>query len=135
LGLERVGRNDHFFELGGHSLLVITMTERLRKKGLGADVRVIFTEPTLAAFAARLERSGSSLPTSVDSSAFDDGLAHVLPPLVTLGLEQRDAIAAKVPGGASAIQDIYPLGPLQEGILFHHLLDNETDTYLLRTAL
>ncbi|SNT59343.1 syringomycin synthetase protein SyrE, partial [Stenotrophomonas lactitubi] len=46
LGLEQVGRHDNFFELGGHSLLVITVIEQLRRRGLQADVKSVFTSPT-----------------------------------------------------------------------------------------
>jgi aryl carrier-like protein len=56
LGVERVGRDDHFFELGGHSLLVITLIERLRRRGLAVDARAVFTTPTLAALAATAGR-------------------------------------------------------------------------------
>jgi len=69
LGVERVGRHDHFFELGGHSLLVITMIERLRKRGYGVEVATVFAAPTLSQLAERLTGAASALPVPANRIA------------------------------------------------------------------
>jgi hypothetical protein len=52
-------------------------------------------------------------------------------PLIELNQDDIDHIIAQIPGGIENVQDIYALSPLQDGILFHHLLAIEGDPYLL----
>ncbi len=138
LQVERVGRRDQFFELGGHSLLVVAMVERLRALGLSGEVRAVFASPTLCDYAATLQRDGAAAGSTVPPNRLTPDTEVITPellPLVTLTQAEIDRIVAGVPGGVRNIQDIYPLLPLQEGLLFHHLLESEGDTYLLRNLI
>ncbi|WP_421556644.1 amino acid adenylation domain-containing protein [Pseudomonas kitaguniensis] len=135
LKLERVGRHDHFFELGGHSLLAVSVIERMRQVGLSADVRVLFSQPSLAALAAAV---GSGREIVVPANGIPAGCTQITPAMLTLvQLDQAaiDRIVASVPGGAANVQDIYPLAPLQEGILYHHISAEQGDPYLLQSRM
>ncbi|MEB2125861.1 amino acid adenylation domain-containing protein, partial [Xanthomonas campestris pv. campestris] len=53
-------------------------------------------------------------------------------PLSGLGSEDIAAVTATTSGGAANLQDIYRLVPLQEGMLFHHMVATDSDPYAQR---
>ena len=135
LGVARVGRYDNFFELGGHSLLAVKLVERLRHAGLPADVHVLLRQPTLAALAACIEQDREIVVPANRVPADCTGITPDLLSLVHLDQPAIDRIVATVGGGAANVQEIYPLAPLQEGILYHHLSAAQGDPYLLQWRL
>ncbi|MFJ4349155.1 amino acid adenylation domain-containing protein [Pseudomonas sp. NPDC089401] len=131
LQVERVGRQDHFFELGGHSLLAVQLIERMRQQGLQADVQVLFGQSTLASLAAAVIVGDAA---QVPANGVVPGCQRITPqmlPLTELDQAAIDQIVATVPGGAANVQEIYPLAPLQQGLLYHHVTDAQ-DPYQQR---
>ncbi|OUM04555.1 hypothetical protein BW686_25980, partial [Pseudomonas syringae] len=109
------------------------LIERMRQQDMSADVRVLFSQPTLKALAAAI---GSGTEISVPANLIEPGCTQITPamlPLTTLSEEQLERIIARVPGGAANVQDIYPLAPLQEGILYHYLTAEIGDPYVLQS--
>ncbi|KAF9954503.1 hypothetical protein BGZ70_010542 [Mortierella alpina] len=135
LRTERISRHDSFFALGGHSLLAAKMLEHLRRAGLTVSVRSLFEYPTLSALArvVRVHEAISVPPNLITSES--EVLTPEMLPLIVLNQSDIDNIVRNVPGGLSNIQDIYSLSPLQDGILFHHLLATEGDPYLITSTM
>jgi amino acid adenylation domain-containing protein len=132
--VERIGLEDNFFALGGHSLLAVRVAEQLRQAGLHAEMSVLFGQPTLAALA---EAVGGGRVIAVPANGIPMLCELIVPEMLHLVELTKDEIArivAGVSGGAANVQDIYPLAPLQEGLLFHHLMGRQGDPYLLNSV-
>ncbi|MCG1019691.1 amino acid adenylation domain-containing protein, partial [Mycetohabitans sp. B4] len=130
LGVKRVGRHDNFFALGGHSLLAIRLIERLRRVDLELSVRTLFDTPVLSVLAQSLGQHRDVAVSANRITRETTALTPDLLPLIELTQAEIDRIVQQVPDGVANIQDIYALSPLQDGILFHHLLATDEDPYL-----
>ncbi|MBU8900321.1 amino acid adenylation domain-containing protein [Corallococcus sp. M34] len=118
LGVERVGADDDFFALGGHSLLATRAAARLREAlGVELSLRDVFEAGTLSALAARLD----ALPRGSAQGARPGATAV----LHSLSPEELARLTAR----AGAVEDVYPLSPLQHGLLFQELVSPGGESY------
>jgi aryl carrier-like protein len=105
LNLSRVGVRDNLFDLGIDSIKAIQIAARARSAGLRIDPSRLFRHPTIAELAA------DAVP--IDSGE-EPGTTSYVP-----------AVLAD-----SAVEDSYPLSPVQEGMLFHSMIAPESGVYV-----
>ncbi|MGQ9371961.1 amino acid adenylation domain-containing protein, partial [Azospirillum sp. A39] len=117
LGVERVGLDDGFFALGGDSIVSIQVVSRMRQLGWAVTPRQIFEGQTVRAIAAGAEPVARRAPYRRTDR-----------PLARLSEEQWAAL----PVPADGVEDLYPLSPLQEGLLMHTLLEPGSGIYLMQ---
>ncbi|RSN27514.1 non-ribosomal peptide synthetase [Amycolatopsis sp. WAC 01416] len=119
LGLEKVGVHDDFFRLGGDSIVAMQLVGRVRSAGLLLSPRDVFRHRTVAALA---EVSSVRL----DAPAPADGK-----PLVELEAGERAELDEVAPDTA----EVWPLTPLQAGLLFHTTMDGDgPDVYTVQVS-
>ncbi len=119
LHLDRVSIHDNFFTIGGDSIRSLQVVARAHKSGIKLTPKHLFEHPTVAAVAAV---AATALVEAADGSATQD--------FSLSGLNSAE-IEALLPD-RSAIEDLYPLTPMQEGMLFHTLLNPGSGMYLMQ---
>ena len=121
LSLPRVGLDDNFFALGGDSIVAIQLVSRARRAGLVFTPRDIFQYQTVEGLAAAAQ------PLPGGGEVGEDGRQLLRRArLVHLSNAELSLLQADY----TEIEDILPLSPMQEGMLFHATFDPQaTDVY------
>ncbi|MDZ5650800.1 non-ribosomal peptide synthetase [Nitrospirillum sp. BR 11828] len=126
LGRPTVGVTDDFFAIGGDSILALQVIAKARPQGLPLTPKMLFQKRTVAAVAAALAALPAKAPRKAATPAADLPFA-----LSGLGAEALGTLKADRPD----VVDAYPLSPLQQGLLFHSLLDGKSGAYVNQLVL
>ncbi|MDX6851570.1 condensation domain-containing protein, partial [Gilvimarinus sp. SDUM040013] len=138
LGLDKVGVNDNFFAIGGHSLLIVQIVSGIARAGKRIRPLDIYENPTVSQLAEKIHLVREDKDCFISPvNLIEESLVGLTPDVISLvALSQSDVdeLKSQLICEESNIQDVYPLGPLQEGMLYHNLLlGRESDPYILST--
>jgi len=112
LRLERVGRHDNFFELGGDSILSLQIVARAHEQGLPLTPRQLFQSQTVAELAQQCGQAPG--PAQPQPPAVATAAGQLEDYLSAAQLAQLEQLMPQV-----ELDDVYPLSPMQQGMLFH----------------
>ncbi|MBS0180177.1 MAG: amino acid adenylation domain-containing protein, partial [Nitrospira sp.] len=113
---ERIGIHANFFELGGDSIVSLQVVTRARDAGFVLTPRHLFQHQTVAELAAALAK-----PQSLTDCTIATDLSAQL---------VDEASYAAATAACPSLEDVYPLSPLQQGLLFHNLYAPGSGVYI-----
>ncbi|KOG55282.1 hypothetical protein ADK38_43775, partial [Streptomyces varsoviensis] len=139
LGRQGVNPDDSFFGLGGDSILAMLLVSAARRTGLSLTTRQIFEHRTPAGLAAAVAAPSAAVAGAGASEAASAAPGHAASALagrngrggntlsaallVDLSQSQLEELRAALPG----LEEVLPVTPLQEGMLFHSLFDEQDE--------
>ncbi|MCX5241378.1 non-ribosomal peptide synthase/polyketide synthase [Streptomyces prunicolor] len=119
LKVPSVGVDDDFFALGGDSIVAVQLLILARRAGLELTPRDVFRHRTVAELAT-VARTGTA--DDLDTT-----------PWQTLSDDELASVQGEFP---VTVEEVLPLGPLQEGFFFHALVDGaELDAYVVQQVI
>jgi amino acid adenylation domain-containing protein/non-ribosomal peptide synthase protein (TIGR01720 family) len=121
LRVEKVGVSDDFFHIGGDSIISIQLASKAYQKGISISVKDIFNHPTVASLAlvAQNQKHPSELTpfTPIQHWFSEHGFAEL----------------GRKFGTHTQIEAVYPLSPMQSGLLFQALYKPDSDAYFVQS--
>lgn len=121
--IDSFGTDESFFRIGGDSITAIQVVASARADGVVLSTEDIFRQPTIAGMAKAAKLSDAANDGDDDASPYS---------LLPEG-EQREimeAITAEYDISQTAIEDVLPCTPLQEGLIA--LTVKDPDAYIVR---
>lgn len=144
LGFKEINVYDDFFELGGDSISGMRVAGHINRRLCNLPgLTDLFTHPTISELAEYIEdtllkSSGNKANGSMDKM---DGTAVIKEEKANYGnvpngeaqekkvRMELSEVSGYLPWDKELIEKIYPLSPMQEGMLFYWLVDKNSSTY------
>lgn len=147
LRVERVGVHDNFFALGGDSIRTLQVIARANQQGVKLTPKELFEHQTVATAAAVARWKDAALPQTgsvPETSSSDRAPSHsqaegesiqpipeqMRPVFPLTGVDPDRLLELR--DDWDGIEDCYPLSPMQEGMLFHTLMNPGSGMYLMQ---
>lgn len=132
LQVERVGVHDNFFALGGDSIRTLQVIARANRDGVKLTPKQLFEHQTVAAAAAvaQVKQAAPADAGQIQVRAVEENAAPALPVFPLTGLASEELVGRREDW--AEIEDCYPLSPMQEGMLFHTLMNPGSGIYLMQ---